>query len=309
MDARAGAGGAGPLSGPALVTGGEGFVGPHLVALLRDAVAPRRAELDLLDGSAVRATVRELRPRAVFHLAAQASVARSWEFPGQTLRSNLDMTLNLLEAVRHEASDAMVLLVGSGEIYGVPERLPVSEEAPLRPQNPYAVSKTACDLLGGLYADAHGMRVVRTRAFNHAGPGQSDEYVVGTLTRQVAEAELAGLDEAVLRVGNLEASRDFTDVRDVVRAYAATIELPPGAYNVCSGHSLSIGELVELLGRVARVGVRAEVDPQRLRAHEVPEIRGSAERLTAATGWRPEIPLERTLADALAAWRERLVAA
>jgi GDP-4-dehydro-6-deoxy-D-mannose reductase len=128
------------------------------------------------------------------------------------------------------------------------------------------------------------------------------------LTRQVAEAELAGGEEAVLRVGNLDAARDFTDVRDVARAYAAAAELPAGAYNVCSGSSVSVSELVELLGTVARVRVRAEVDPERVRAHEVQEIRGSSARLQEATGWRPQIPLEQTLADALAAWRERLSA-
>jgi GDP-4-dehydro-6-deoxy-D-mannose reductase len=260
----------------------------------------------LLDAAAVAAFVRDLQPRAVFHLAAQASVRRSWEDPGETLRTNLDMTLNLLEAVRREGPGGSVLLVGSGEIYGAPERLPVDEDARLRPQNPYAVSKAACDLLGGQYADAHGMRVVRTRTFNHAGPGQSEEYVVGTLTRQVAEAELAGHDEAVLKVGNLDAARDFTDVRDVVRAYAAAIDLPAGPYNVCSGRSVSVRDLVELLGRVASLKVRAEVDPERMRAYDVPEIRGSAKRLQDATDWRPQIPLEQTLADALAAWRERL---
>jgi GDP-4-dehydro-6-deoxy-D-mannose reductase len=288
------------------VTGAAGFAGPHLLELLGDAAAPGREELDLLDAAAVSSYVRELQPSAVFHLAAQASVGRSWEAPGETLHGNLDMTLNLLEAVRQEAPSAPLLLVGSGEIYGAPERLPVAEDAPLRPQNPYAVSKAACDLLGGQYADAHGLRVVRTRTFNHAGPGQSDGYVVGSLTRQVVEAELSGAAEAVLRVGNLDAARDFTDVRDVVRAYAAAIELPAGAYNVCSGRSVSVASLIEELGAVARVPVRAEVDPSRLRAHEVPEIRGSAALLEEATGWRPEIPLERTLADALAAWRERL---
>jgi GDP-4-dehydro-6-deoxy-D-mannose reductase len=290
------------------VTGGGGFAGPHLLALLPEAEAPGRSQLDLLDVDAVAAFMRSVRPEAVFHLAARASVGRSWEEPAETLRANLEMTLNVLEAVRREAPEAAVLLAGSGEIYGAPERLPVTEEAPLRPQNPYAVSKAACDLLGGQYADAHGLRVVRTRSFNHAGPGQSEEYVVGTLTRQVAEAELAGRGEVVLRVGNLDAARDFTDVRDVVRAYAALVGLPAGAYNVCSGRSVSVKELVDLLGRVASIEVRAEVDPERVRVHEVPEIRGSASRLETATRWRPEIPLERTLADALADWRERLAA-
>ncbi len=294
------------------MTGGWGFAGPHLVALLRERgeepLAPRRSELDLLDSDAVAAFVRRLQPRAVFHLAAQASVGRSWEDPGETLRANLGMTLNVLEALRREAPSAPALLVGSGEIYGKPERLPVDEDARLRPQNPYAVSKAACDLLGGQYADAHQLGVVRTRSFNHAGPGQSEEYVVGTLTRQVAEAELAGPGEARLLVGNMDATRDFTDVRDVVRAYAAAVDLPAGAYNVCSGRSVSVLELVEELGRVASVDVSAEVDPERVRAHEVPEIRGSADRLREATGWEPEIPLEQTLSDALGAWRERLTA-
>ena len=291
------------------MTGGWGFAGSHLVTLLRERgeepAAPRRSELDLLDSEAVAAFVRRLQPRAVFHLAARASVRRSWEDPGETLRANLGMTLNVLEAVRREGPGAPALLVGSGEIYGNPERLPVDEDARLRPQNPYAVSKAGCDLLGGQYADAHKLGVVRIRTFNHAGPGQSEEYVVGTLTRQVAEAELAGRGEARLRVGNLDAARDFTDVRDVVRAYAAAVELPAGVYNVCSGRSVSVLELVEELGRVASVEVRAEVDPERVRAHEVPEIRGSADRLREATGWEPEIPLERTLSDALAVWRER----
>jgi GDP-4-dehydro-6-deoxy-D-mannose reductase len=290
------------------VTGAGGFAGPHLLALLPEAEAPDRSQLDLLDAAAVAAFMRSVQPEAIFHLAAQASVGRSWEEPAETLRANLEMTLNVLEAVRREAPEAPILLAGSGEIYGAPERLPVTEEAPLRPQNPYAVSKAASDLLGGQYADAHGLRVVRTRSFNHAGPGQSEEYVVGTLTRQVAEAELAGWEEVVLRVGNLEAARDFTDVRDVVRAYVALVGLPAGPYNVCSGRSVSVQELVDLLGRVASVEVRAEVDPERVRAHEVPEIRGSASRLESATGWRPEIPLVQTLADALAAWRERLAA-
>ena len=298
------------MSGRALVTGGAGFAGGHLVAHLRErgeaADAPGSAELDLLDAGAVRAAVRELSPGAVFHLAALASVGRSWEAPGEALSENLAMTLNLLEAVRVESPETPVLLASSGEVYGPPERLPVTEDADLRPQNPYAVSKAAAELLGGMYADVHGLRVVRARAFNHAGPGQSDEYVIGTLTRQVAEAELDGRAEVLLRTGNLDSARDFTDVRDVVRAYVAAARLPSGAYNVCSGSSRSVRELVELLRGCARVELRQEVDPARVRAHDVREIRGSSERLREATGWRPELPLERTLADALEAWRERL---
>jgi GDP-4-dehydro-6-deoxy-D-mannose reductase len=197
-------------------------------------------------------------------------------------------------------------VASSGELYGPPERLPVAEDAQLRPQNPYAVSKAACDLLAGQYADAFDMRIVRTRAFNHAGPGQGDEYVVGTLTRQVAEAEAAGADEVVLRTGNPDSARDFTDVRDVVRAYLAAADLPAGVYNVCSGRATSVRQLVELVSRASTLPVRHEIDPERVRAHDVPELRGSAERLRAACGWRPEVPLEQTVADALEAWRREL---
>lgn len=300
------------MSGPTLLSGGGGFAGRHLVDELRsrgeEALAPSRDELDLLDGEAVRRHVAAQRPAAVLHLAAQASVPRSWEAPRETLATNLEMTLNVLEAVRAEAPEAFVLVAGSGEIYGAPESLPVEESAPLRPQNPYAVSKAACDLLAQQYADAHGLHVVRTRSFNHAGPGQGDEYVVGTICRQVAEAELAGKSEVTIRLGNVDSRRDFTDVRDVVRAYADAREAQPGAFNLCSGEAVSVRELLDLLRPAARVEVRHEVDPARVRSHDVPEIRGSAERFSRQTGWRPQVPLERTLADALEAWREEISA-
>ena len=294
------------MTGPAFVTGGAGFAGRHLVALLPNAVAPRRREVDLLDAGAVRSAVRDAAPAVVFHLAALASVGRSWEAPAETLTRNVAMTANLLEAVRLEAPGAVVVVVGSGEVYGPPERLPVDEDAPLRPQNPYAVSKAACDLLGAQYADAFAMRIIRMRPFNHAGPGQSDDYVVGTLTRQVAEAEAAGHGEVFLRTGNPDSARDFTDVRDVARAYVAAASLDGGAFNVASGRAVTVREVVELVRAAARLPVRHEIEQARVRAHDVPEVRGSAERLRAATGWRPEIPLERTVADALDDWRERL---
>jgi GDP-4-dehydro-6-deoxy-D-mannose reductase len=295
-----------PVSGRAFVTGGSGFAGSHLLDLLPGATAPSREELDLLDGDAVSTAVRESAPDTVWHLAALASVGRSWEAPAETIAENVAMTVNLLEAVRTEAPEATVVLISSGEIYGPPDRLPVDEEAALRPQNPYAVSKAACDLLGGQYADATGLRVVRLRPFNHTGPGQTDDYVIGTLTRQVAEAEAAGRDEALVRTGNPDSARDFSDVRDVARAYVAAATLDSGVYNVASGKAVSVRELIELVRAAARIPVRHEVDPARVRAHDVPEVRGSAERLRASTGWRPEIPLDQTIADALEAWRRKL---
>src|SRR5215212_7131463 len=219
-----------------LVTGAGGFAGRHLVRHLRDrgedVIGPPRAELDLRDADSTRTFVREARPTRVFHLAALASVGRSWEEPERTLEDNQSMTFSLLEEVRHEAPDAQVLVAGTGDAYGAPASLPVTEEARLAPENPYALSKAACDLLARLYARAWKLKVVRTRAFNHAGPGQSDDYVVGTLTRQIAAAEVAGEDSVLIRTGNPDTARDFTDVRDVVRAYAAAIELESGAYNI-----------------------------------------------------------------------------
>jgi GDP-4-dehydro-6-deoxy-D-mannose reductase len=294
----------------AFVTGGSGFAGRHLVRHLTErgatVVAPTRAELDLLDADAVRRALADARPERVFHLGALASVGRSWEQARDTLVGNIEMTLNVLEAVAGEAPSARLLHAGSGEVYGRPERLPVDEDAALRPQNPYATSKAASDLLAGQYTDTHALQVVRTRAFNHAGPGQSDEYVIGTLTRQVAEAEARGAEEVVLRTGNPDARRDFTDVRDVVRAYVAGIELEPGVYNVASGRTSSVRELIEVLAGATRLRIGHEIDPERVRPHDVPEVRGSAERLREASGWEPELPLERTIADALDAWRVQL---
>jgi GDP-4-dehydro-6-deoxy-D-mannose reductase len=194
------------------------------------------------------------------------------------------------------------VLVSSGEVYGAPTEVPVRETAPLRPQNPYAVSKATTDLLGGLYADAYGLEVVVARAFNHAGPGQGDTFALSSFARQIAE----GAD--VIRTGRLTTRRDFTDVRDVVRAYRMLAEsgTPGEAYNVCSGRSVAISELVGRLAEAAGREIRHEEDPARVRAHEVADLYGSPEKLRSATGWEPEIPMARTAADALAWWTERL---
>ena len=186
---------------------------------------------------------------------------------------------------------------------GRPRELPVDESAPLRPQNPYAVSKAGADLLAGFFADAHGLRVVRARAFNHAGPGQEPIYAIASFARQVAAGLVAGEDPVRVVTGNPDARRDYTDVRDVVRAYRALADTAePGVYNVCSGRAASAAELVAALGRVAGVEVDHVVDPSLRRANEVMEVRGSSARLHAATGWEPEIPLEQTLADTVAWW-------
>jgi GDP-4-dehydro-6-deoxy-D-mannose reductase len=294
----------------AFVTGKAGFVGGHLTAELEAAgaevIGPSREELDLLDAEATRAALRAARPDAVYHLAALASVGESWRAPAETFDNNTRATLNLLEAVREEAPEAVVLHAGSGESYGpVPEeRLPVTESEPLRPQNPYAVSKAAADLVAGFYADAHNLRVVRTRAFNHAGPAQSDMYVISAFARQIADAERARSQELVLETGNLAPRRDFTDVRDVVRAYRLAVESGEAAiYNVCKGDSVPVADILAALTRLTDIAVEQRTDPARLRKHEVMDIRGSHARLTERTAWEPQIPLERTLADTLDWWR------
>jgi GDP-4-dehydro-6-deoxy-D-mannose reductase len=293
----------------ALVTGGGGFAGRYLVDLLGDGVAaPPSSELDLGDAVAVRAAIAELRPATIYHLAAFSSPSQSWDRPDQGLLTNLAMTLNLLEAARYEAPRAAVVLVGSGQVYGDAPALPITEDQPLEPGNPYAVGKAASDMLGRQYAEAFGMRVVRLRPFNHAGPGQRDEYVVSSLARQVAEAEAAGQSEMTLRTGNPESRRDFTDVRDVVRAYSLAAKLDGGTFNVCSGRSASVAELVELVAGHAHIPVHHEVDPARLRAHDARDMCGSHDRLTAAIGWQPEIPLVQTVRDTLQWWRARLAA-
>jgi GDP-4-dehydro-6-deoxy-D-mannose reductase len=282
-----------------LVTGASGFAGRHLVAacaLAGDEVseASRSAGVDLLDGARAREAVARARPELVYHLAARAHVGESWEQPAAFLQDNVALALNVLEAVRAEAPGATVVAAGSSEVYGPPERLPVDESAPLRPQNPYAVSKAAADLLAGFYADGHGLRVIRARAFNHGGPGQEPTYAISSFCRQAASGA------ARIVTGNPETRRDYTDVRDVVRAYRLLAErAEPGIYNICSGRTASAAELVRMLG------AEQEVDPALVRGHEVAEVRGSPARLHAATGWEPEIPLERTLADTVAWWRER----
>jgi GDP-4-dehydro-6-deoxy-D-mannose reductase len=295
----------------ALVTGASGFAGRHLAAACQAAgddvhAAPRSVAADLRDPAVTRELVAAAAPAVVYHLAARAHVGQSWQDPLGTITDNLAMTVNVLEAVRAEAPDAVVVVVGSGEEYGPPDELPTREDAPLRPQNPYAVSKASTDLLAGFYADGHGLRVIRVRAFNHAGPGQEPVYAIASFARQVAAGLEAGADPVPVVTGSPDTRRDYTDVRDVVRAYRLLAQRgEPGAFNVCSGVSRSARELVAALGQVCAVAVAHEVDDARVRAHEVPEIRGSAERLRGATGWAPEIPLERTLADTVDWWLRR----
>jgi GDP-4-dehydro-6-deoxy-D-mannose reductase len=310
------------------VTGARGFAGGHLARYASDQGAtliglgrsepadppPFDAYLsaDLTDPAAARQAIREARPERVFHLAALAHVGLSWREPRVTFEANLAATLNMLEAVEEEAPDARMLVVGSSEQYGPvePERLPVREDEPFRPQNPYALSKCACDLAAGFHADARGLHVVRARSFNHAGPGQHERYVVSSFARQIAAAEAERRSEVVVRTGDTRPRRDFTDVRDVVQAYWLMLERAPvAAYNVCSGRTWSVADILAAFSSLTDLEVRQEVDPSALRKNEVMEIRGSRTRLTEAVGWEPQLSIERTLEDTLDFWRHELAEA
>jgi GDP-4-dehydro-6-deoxy-D-mannose reductase len=308
--------------GKALIIGAAGFVGRYLIACLKKdgfaVVATKLAnesasgmseenipvcDLDILDADATRALLSEIEPDCVFHLAAQSSVALSWKEPTLTVDINVKGVVHVLEAARAMKQPARVLLIGSSEEYGAvrPAQLPVNEETPLRPGNIYAATKAAQDMIGAIYAEAYGMDILMIRAFNHIGPGQSSAFVVGDFCLQAARIE-AGLQEPVIRVGNLSARRDFTDVRDVVRAYSLLAQRGEGglAYNVGSGHALSIQSILETILRATRADIRVERDASRFRPVDVPLVEADITRLRQATGWRPEISIEATIADTLA---------
>jgi GDP-4-dehydro-6-deoxy-D-mannose reductase len=257
----------------------------------------------------VHALVEDTRPDYVFHLAAQSFVPTSLADPWDTIENNIQSELNLLEAVRRSGRSVWFLVVGSNEEYGAPSpgELPQTEQSPLRPNNPYAVSKVGQDLLGLQYHLAYGLPVVRARPFNHTGPGQSPRFVVPAFASQIARIE-AGLQEPVVKVGNLSTSRDFTDVRDIARAYhlAVTKGEPGEVYNLASGQAQPIQGLLETLLSYSQTEIKVERDPDRDRPVDVPVVYGSAERFRRKTGWEPKIPLKQTLKDTLAFWREQV---
>ena len=279
-----------------LITGADGFVGGHLRAELGDVFAP--FEGDVLDSRALQAAVRGA--DAVVHLAAESSVAGSWDDPLRAWRVNVDGTVNVLDAVRAEAPQARVLLTSTCEVYGRAERIPTPEDEPVRPISPYAATKAAAELA----CSVAGLDIVVTRAPNQEGPGRDDRFAVGSWARQIARLEAEG--GGALLVGDLSAERDLLDVRDVCRAYRLLLDpaVPGGTYNVGSGRTVTMAEVAELLVGLARVPVQVERDESRLRPADIPRLAGDPARLRAATGWRPEIALERTLADTLAAARE-----
>jgi GDP-4-dehydro-6-deoxy-D-mannose reductase len=314
-----------------LITGFTGFVGSHLaehllergdckvfglyrwrsrmenIEHLLDRVT--LIEGDIADAAAMHRALSESRPDWIFHLAAQSFVPTSWTSPGETLDVNVQGQVNLFEAVRQSGSSPRIQIACSSEEYGLvhADETPITEDNPLRPLSPYAVSKVAQDMLAYQYHASYGVDSVRTRGFNHTGPRRGHVFVCSNFARQVASIE-AGLQDAVIQVGNLEARRDFTDVRDMVRGYVAALEKGSAGevYNLCSGDSHSIQEILDLLLSMSNLDVSVQADPTRLRPSDVPILQGSADRFRAATGWQPEIEFRQTLQDLLDYWRDRL---
>lgn len=273
-------------------------------------------ECDITDAHNMHRVIEEVKPDRIFHLAAQSYVPASWDSPAETFHTNIVGQCNLLEAIkrlRPSGYDPVVQIAGSSEEYGLvsPEALPITETTPLRPLSPYAVSKVAQDYMGYQYWQSFRIRAVRTRAFNHEGPRRAEVFVISNFCKQIAEIEL-GIRPPVIYVGNLDAVRDFTDVRDMVKAYwHASERCEPGeVYNIASGHGHRIADVVQqLLSLSNRTGVRVERDPQRVRPSDVPVLIGDCAKFRAATGWKTQVPFDQTLRDSLQYWRSRIAGA
>jgi GDP-4-dehydro-6-deoxy-D-mannose reductase len=271
----------------------------------------RLLECDLGDATALRAALATAQPDAIFHLAAQSFVPTSWVAPAETFHVNVTGQVNLFEAIRLLGLDPVVQIACSSEEYGLvhKDETPISERNPLRPLSPYAVSKVSQDFLAYQYFKSYGLRAIRTRGFNHEGPRRGEVFVMSNFARQIAAIE-AGAQEPVIRVGNLDSVRDFTDVRDMVRAYWLTVTKgePGEVYNIASGSGITIRAMLDRLIAMSTVRVRVETDPARMRPSDVEVLLGDSSKFRAATGWAPRIPLEKTLADSLDYWREHFAA-
>lgn len=315
-----------------LIIGGAGFVGEYLVRHLKNDLGqdvvvtkmPREQikvdgvdmnsiqvyDLDILQKESIVALFREIRPDYIYHLAAQSSVSVSWKNPALTVDVNVKGGVNILEALRELEDKPRVLFIGSGEEYGhiLPGETPIKEGNVPRPGNIYAATKVCQNMLAKIYADAYGLDVMMVRAFNHIGPNQLPLFVVADFCKQVAEIE-AGNREPVMKVGNLSAKRDFTDVRDVVRAYALLMKsgCAGETYNIGSGHAIAIEDILKQILDHSSVEIRVEVDPERLRPVDVPIIEADTTKVYEATGWKPEISLEQTIRETLDYWRTKSI--
>jgi GDP-4-dehydro-6-deoxy-D-mannose reductase len=315
-----------------LITGITGFAGSHLadyilanhadvevygivrwrsrmenILHIRDKV--NLFEADLKDIVSLKKCLEEIKPDRIFHLAAQSFVPTSWLCPAETFAINAIGQINLFEAVLSLKLSPKIQVAGSSEEYGLvnADEIPMKETNPLRPLSPYAVSKVAQDLLAYQYYKSYGLRTVRTRGFNHTGPRRGEVFVSSNFAKQVAEIEKKK-KEQVIHVGNLEAKRDFTDVRDIVRGYWLCLEKGKEGevYNVGTGKTYSMREILDMLLSMSKIKVKVEVDPQRLRPSDVPVLLSDCTKLKKLTGWQPKIPIRQTLEDLLNYWRERV---
>lgn len=310
----------------ALIIGAAGFVGNYLIKHIQETydweLAATKLEnetleydniqiynLNILYKEEIISLLKKLSPDYIFYLAAQSSVALSWKNPSLTVDINIKGCLNLLECLRELEQDPKILLIGSGEEYGYiqPEDTPVKETTVLTPGNIYAATKACQNMLGAIYARAYNMHIVLVRAFNHIGPGQAPAFVVSDFCRQVALIE-NGTQSPVIKVGNLEAKRDFTDVRDVVRAYGMLIQKGEKGhtYNVGSGHAVRIRSILENILKLSTVPITVEVDSAKLRPLDIPIIEADISKLTECIAWKPEIPLIQTLRETLDYWRQKI---
>lgn len=314
-----------------LITGSEGFVGSHLVdwviANKKDYEVhgikhwhPRHTQIlhlnrqacyhncDIRNIEELFRIIKRVKPVKIFHLAAQSFVPLSWLSPAETLETNIIGECNLFEAVRRAGIEPVIQICGSSEEYGWVEKneVPISETNPLRPLSPYAVSKVGQDFLGYQYHKSYGMKIIRTRSFNSSGPRRTETFVESNFAKQIAEIE-KGKEEPVIYVGNLEAIRDFTDVRDIVRAYwLATEKCKPGeVYNIGSGKGYKIRELLEMLLKMTRKKIKVQPEQARMRPSDVPILICDSTKFRRLTGWKPQIPFQKTLKDLLNYWRER----
>lgn len=311
----------------ALITGIAGFVGSHLAELLlsqgyevygmarprskTDHIETIKTKLhledaDLLDSHSLYSLVAKIKPDYIFHLAAQSFVPTSWVSPSVTLEVNIVGTANLFEAVRMAGIDPVIQIACSSEEYGLvlANEVPIKETNPLRPLSPYAVSKLAMDYLGYQYHQSYKVRAVRTRGFNHTGPRRGETFAESNFAKQIAMIE-KGKQEPVISVGNLEAHRDYTDVRDMVKAYVIAAEKcdPGDVYNICTGKAQKIGDMLNLLLSFSKVKVTIKEDPSRMRPSDVPVLIGDNSKFVQKTGWKAKIPFEQTMEDLLNYWR------
>lgn len=290
----------------AVITGQQGFVGQYLMRQLRDSGVSTygfdmRHKQDIRSYETVRNFLDRHRPDYIYHLAAQAFVPESFHSPKRTFEVNTIGSLNILDAVRNLGLKTKILLVGTSEEYGDGE---VAEDSRPQPLSPYAISKLAMDHLGQLYAESYGMHIVVSRAFNHTGAGRGEMYAESSFAKQIAEIEIGR--RQVIQHGNLSAIRNYTDVRDVVKAYQAAIELPPGAYNICSDQNVSIQEVLDLLVSMSTADIKTETNPDLYRPADFDFLPPNCDKLHKLSDWKPEIPLKQTLEDILNHWREVL---